>query len=89
MAESDELNQGNSQELPWISDEFCKKSMPLFHVDIDILYSSSSDLDQSNEGNKFASDSQSNDGNKYVSESQNVFVEFDESKEVINNKRRY
>lgn len=89
MAESDESNQGNSEELPWISDEFRKKSMPLFHVDLDIPYSSSSDLDQSNDGNKSASDSQSNDGNKSVSESQNVFVEVDESQEVRKNKRRY
>ena len=89
MVESDELNQGNSQELPWISDEFCKKSMPLFHVDLDIPYSSSSDLDQSNDGNKSASDSQSNDGNKSISKSQNVFVEVDEFKKLKKNKRRY
>ena len=63
--------------------------MPLFHVDLDIPYSSSSDLDQSNDGNKSASDSQSNDGNKSISESQNVFVEVDESQEVRKNKRRY
>ena len=89
MAESDEQNQGNSEELPWISDEFCKKSMPLFHVDPDIPDSSSSDLDQSNDGNKSTSNSQSNDGNKSVSESQNVVVEVDESQEVRKNKRRY
>ena len=63
--------------------------MPLFHVDLDIPYSSSSDLDQSNDGNKYASNSQSNDGNKSISESQNVFVEVDESQEVRKNKRRY
>ena len=89
MAVSDESNQGNSQELPWISDEFRKNSLPLFHVDLDIPYSSSSDLDQSNDGNKSASNSQTNDGNKSVSEIQNVFVEGDESQEVRNNKRRY
>ena len=84
MAESDESNQGNSEELPWISDEFRKKYMPLFHVDIDIPY-----LDQSNAGNKYAFDSQSNDGNKSVSESQNVFVEIDESQEFRKNKCIY
>ena len=89
MVESDESNQGNSEELPWISDEFRKKSMPLFHVDLDIPYLSSSYLDQSNDGNKSASDSQSNDGNKSVSEIQNVFVEVYESQEVRNNKHRY
>ena len=81
--------KGNSEELPWISDEFPKKSLPLFHVDLDIPYSSSSDLDQSNDGNKSASDSQSNDGNKSVSGSQNVFVEVNESQEVRKNKCRY
>ena len=89
MAESDESNQGNSEELRWISYEFHKNSMPLFHVDLDIPYSSSSDLDQSNDGNKSASHSQSNDGNKSVSESQNVFVEVNESQEVRKNKHRY
>ena len=89
MAESNESNQGNSEELPWILDEFRKNSMPLFHVDLDIPYSSSSDSDQSNYGNKSASDSQSNDGNKSVSESQNVFVQIDESQEVRKIKRRY
>ena len=82
MAESDELNQRNSEKLPWILDEFRKKSIPLFHVDLDIPYLLSSNLDQSNDGNKSASDNQSNDGNKSVSEIQNVFVEVDESQEV-------
>ena len=63
--------------------------MPLFHVDLDIPYSSSSNLDQSNDGNKSASDSQTNDGNKSVSESQNVFVEIDESQEFRKNKCIY
>ena len=67
MAESDESNQGNSEELPWISDEFRKNYIPLFHVYLDIPYSSSSDSDQRNDGNKSASDSKSNDGNKSVS----------------------
>ena len=89
MAKFDESNQGNSEELQWISDEFHKNSMPLFHVDLDIPYSSSSDLDQSNDGNKSTSDNQSNHGNKYVSEIQNVFVEVDEYQEDIKNKRRY
>ena len=89
MAESDESDQGNSKELPCILDEFRKKSMPLFHVDLDIPYLSSSYLDQSNDGNKSASHSQSNDGNTSVSKIQNAFVEFDESQEVRKNKRRY
>ena len=63
--------------------------MPLFHVDLDIPYSLSYDLDQSNDGNKSTSSSQSNDGNKSVSESQNVFAEVNESQEVRKNKCRY
>ena len=89
MAEFDESNQGILEELPWILDELRKNSMPLFHFDLYNPYLSSSDLDQSNDGNKSASDSQSNNGNKSVSESENVFVEVDEYQEVRKNKCRY